>query len=174
MQTQFHSLAILENIVLQTSELTEPDFLVIAQLLFESNYSNLIPLTVQLLENLQTPEAICLLHSGVSKLGSPLIRGYSQIALFKLGKSSLPIGFHQFLQKSLRLSLINYEEVRDKKNIGIFTLQPEEKLRLVLTSLQVIASESCETSIDTLLQCIVNSHELNRYVLAGLLLQCIQ
>lgn len=169
-----NSLAILENIVLQTSELTEPDFLAIAQLLFESNYSSLIPLTVQLLENLQTPEAICLLQSGVSKLGSPLIRGYSQIALFKLGKSSLPSGFHQFLQKSLCLSLMNYEEVRDKKNIGIFTLQPEEKLRLVLTSLQVIASESCETSIDTLLQSIVNSHELNRYVLAGLLLQCIQ
>lgn len=169
-----NSLAILENIVLQTSELTESDFLVVAQLLFESNYSSLIPLTVQLLENLQTPEAICLLQSGVSKLGSPLIRGYSQIALFKLGQSSLPIGFHQFLQKTLRLSLVNYEEVRNKKNIGIFTLQPEEKLRLVLTSLQVIASESCETSIDTLLQSIVNSHELNRYVLAGLLLQCIR
>lgn len=169
-----NSLEILQNILLQTNALTESDFLGIAQLLFESNYASLIPLTVQLLENLQTPEAISLLESGVSKLGSPLIRGYSQIALFKLGKSSFPSSFCEFLQKSLQLSLVNYEEVRNKKNIGIFTLQPEEKLRLVLTSLQVIASESCESSIDILLQCIVNSHELNRYVLAGLLLQCIQ
>lgn len=171
---QRNSVNILENLLLQSSELTQSDFLSIAKFLFDSNYSTLIPLAVQLLENLQTPEAIELLECGVSKLGSPLLRGYSQIALFKLGKCSLSSNFHQFLQKSLQISLVNYEEVRNKKNIGIFTLQPEEKLRLVLTSLQVIASESSEESIDTLLQCIINSHELNRYVLAGLLLQCIQ
>ena len=139
--------AILENLILQTSELAEANFLSIAQFLLESNYSNLIPLTIQLLENLQTPEAINILESGVSKLGCPLIRGYSQIALFKLGRNPLSRSFHQFLENSLSLSLVNYEEIRNKKNIGIFTLEPEETLRLVLTSMQAIASESCESSI---------------------------
>lgn len=165
---------ILENLILQTSELTETNFLSIANFLLESNYSSLIPLTVQLLENLQTPEAISILESGVSKLGCPLIRGYSQLALFKLGRYPLSRSFHQFLENSLRLSLVNYEEIRNKKNIGIFTLQPEENLRLVLTCMQTIASESSESSIDILLQAARNSHELNRYILAGLLLQCIQ
>lgn len=168
------SAVILENLILQLSELTETNFLSVAQFLLESNYSSLIPLTVQLLENLHTPEAISILESGVSKLGCPLIRGYSQIALFKLGRCPLSRSFHQFLENSLRLSLVNYEEIRNKKNIGIFTLKPEETLRLVLTCMQAIASESCESSIDLLLQATRNSHELNRYILAGLLLQCIQ
>lgn len=168
------STVILENLILQASELTETNFLSIANFLLESNYSSLIPLTVQLLENLQTPEAISLLESGVLKLGCPLIRGYSQIALFKLGKYPLSRSFHQFLENSLRLNLVNYEEIRNKKNIGVFTLQPEENLRLVLTCMQAIASESCESSLDILLEVTRNSHDLNRYILAGLLLQCIQ
>lgn len=168
------SAAIVEKVILQTSELTEKDFLVVAHYLLESNYSSLIPLITQLLENLQTPEAISILEAGVSKLGCPLIRGYSQVALFKLGRYPLSRSLHQFLENSLRLSLVSYEEIRNKKNIGIFTLEPEENLRLVLTWMQAIASESCELSIDILLEAIRNSHELNRYILAGLLLQCIQ
>lgn len=169
-----NSVPILGNLLVQSSELTQSDFLTIAKFLLNSKNCTLIPLAVQILENLQTPEAIDLLEYGASALGNPLLRGYSQISLFKLGRYSLTPTFHQFLQKSLQISLVNYDEIRDTKNIGIFTLQPEEKLRLILTSLQVIASESCEESIDTLLQCLGNSHEMNRYVLAGLLLQCIQ
>lgn len=168
------SLSIIQNLLLQTSELPQSYFLHLAKFLLHSKNSTFLPLTVQLLENLQTPEAIALLEEGAGALGNPLLRGYSQIALYKLGRCSLPTSFHQFLQNSLQNSLVSYEEIRNKKNIGSFTLQPEEKLRLVLTSLQVIASESCEENIDRLLQCIVNSHALNRYVLAGLLLQCIR
>lgn len=171
---QRNSIQILENLLIQTSELAQSDFLIIAKFLLNSKCCSLIPLIVQLLENLQTPEAIDLLEYGASALGNPLLRGYSQISLFKLGRYSLPNTFRQFLQKSLQISLVSYEEIRNTKNIGMFTLQPEEKLRLILTSLQVIASESCEESIDTLLQCIGNSHELNRYLLAGLLLRSIQ
>lgn len=169
-----NSAHILEDLLLQSSELAQADFLILSKFLLSSKDSVLIPLVVQLLENLQTPESIELLEWGASALGNPLLRGYSQIALFKLGKSALTPTFHQFLQKALQISLVNYQEIRNTKNVGMFTLQPEEKLRLVLTSLQVIASESCEESIDTLLQCMGNSHELNRYVLAGLLLQCIR
>ena len=57
------TLALKEQILLEALELPDEAFLVIARKIFEHKQRDLIPITVRLLENMNTPGAIHLLQS---------------------------------------------------------------------------------------------------------------
>ena len=65
------SLSIREQILQDAVELPEKDFLTIAKILFDTNQNELIPLLVNLLEDLKTKESIELLKFYSQKAGAP-------------------------------------------------------------------------------------------------------
>ncbi|MBA3816308.1 MAG: HEAT repeat domain-containing protein, partial [Parachlamydiaceae bacterium] len=73
-----------EAIVVQSIELPEKYFIMLANAIFENQQNDLIPTLVEVLENHPTPEVIALLKKQQQKAGAPLIRNYCNLALYKL------------------------------------------------------------------------------------------
>lgn len=168
-----------ESILLQTIELPEEDFLSFAQLLFQEKQIDLIPSLCLLLENLETEEAALLLERESERIGSPLVRAYANLSLFRMGRGPL---FEERLidwvtreQKSPlievrpRLSLAYQQE-----NNSPFSLAPEDRSRLLIESIQAMAQRQDLMAIDLLLTLLKEGHRQNRYAAAGLLLRVIE
>lgn len=172
------TLSIKERILGQALNLEEPVFLKIAETLFASRQYALIPLLVHLLENLQTDGSLKLLEGQAEKIGAPLIRGYCQLALYRLGKDQKLEGrFFSWIDAEKKERLIQFRQILPwtvRENNFPFELTPEEKSRLLIESFEAIADRHDNKGIDFLLSAIKDGHELNRYALAGLLLRCIQ
>ncbi len=78
------TLNVKEHLLRECLELPEAQFLDIASFLFDYKQIDLIPLLISLLENLNTPEAIHLLETKAQNPGTPLIRIYCNLALYRL------------------------------------------------------------------------------------------
>ncbi|HPE85671.1 MAG TPA: HEAT repeat domain-containing protein, partial [Chlamydiales bacterium] len=75
-----------ERILQSTIELPEQNFLQIADIILNCRVIPLIPSLVHLLENKKNEGAIQLLKKHTNAIGSPLIRGYCNLVLFRLGE----------------------------------------------------------------------------------------
>ena len=172
------TLAIRRQILLDCMHLSEEEFLQMAELIFDSKQSDLIPTLVVLLENLQTPKAVDLLKRKVDQAGMPLIRAYCNLALFRMGKEgpceknltewitrhkdSEMIRFHPLVPLDQRMSASPHE------------LTPEDSSLLLIESYQTLSEKQHGSSIDVLLEAMRDGNPKNRYVLAGLLLRTLQ
>src|SRR5208283_1352707 len=78
------SLRVRQQILISALELPEKDFLELARAIFASRQHDLIPLTVRLLENLQSEAAIGLLKEEEQRLGAPYVRAWSCLGLYRL------------------------------------------------------------------------------------------
>ncbi len=167
-----------EKLLADCLELPERDFLYIAEQIFRSKQTELIPLLVNLLENLQTPAALQLLKEKAQAAGQPLLRIYCNLALFRLKQS----GPHEQIIREWLAHQKDTEMIRFRPTIpwsmrmidSHFELTPEESSRLLIEAYEAIADRHDEKSIDTLLEMIRTGHPNNRYVLAGLLIRAIQ
>lgn len=173
-----------EQLLRECIELPEENFLYLAEVLFSSGQTDLIPLLVRLLENLQTEKAIALLKAQAEKAGAPLSRAYCQLALLRLKQGDLyKQAILNWIHTKKKTEMIRFRPMLSQLTSGkthflekthSFELTPEEHSRLLIEAYQTIAMEHDEESIDMLLDGLKNGHPKNRPVLAGLLIQAIQ
>lgn len=168
-----------QQIVIQAIELPERSFLTLAKHIFETKQVDLVPLVVSLLENHQTPLALQFLKSKAEEAGSPHIRAYCTLALYRLRQP----GTHE---KALRdwISHFKKTEMIRFKPLARFDmrsytgtsyeLSPEESSRLLIEIYETLSHRHDPDSLDILLEGIKNGHPKNRYTLAGLLIQALQ
>jgi HEAT repeat protein len=175
------SLNIREQILRDCLELPEKDFLKVAALIFEHKQIDLIPLLVNLLENLQTKEALTLLEQNALAAGLPLVRTYCNLALFRLKHP----GHHEHSLKEWIKQKQETEMIQFRPLIpwnlrpadapaSSFELTPDESSRLLIEAYEALADRHDLEGIDCIIQGIRKGNPQNRYVLAGLLMRAIQ
>lgn len=172
------SIGMRESVLSKSLDLPEKDFLRIANTLLEVQQHDLIPLVVQLLENLGTQKAIELLKKYQQKIGAPLVRNYCNLALYRLNepgpygeilrnwvsqqKQTDIIQFRPFVPWELRMTDANYQ------------LTAQETSQLLIESVEALAKAQDVASMDALIDLIENGNQNNRYALAGLLIRALQ
>ena len=172
------SLSFREQVLKECLELKERDFLLLAQRIFDSRQTELIPLLVHLLENIQTEEAIGLLKKKAQMAGAPLLRAYCHLSLYRLKQP----GPHEkmvraWISENKTTDLIRFRDPIpwDMRVLSSpFELTPEESSNLLVESYQALADRHDEQSLDILLEVIKEGNQTNRYALAGLLLRAVQ
>lgn len=161
-------------------EFPPDNFLKIANYLFDSKQSDLIPHLIALVENLQTPEAIDLLKTKAQTAGAPLTRTYCNLALLRLKNGDLyKAAVLNWIAMKKNTEMFRFRpmlpwNVKISEKASVFELTPEEHSRLLIECYQTIALEHDEQSIDIILEGLKSGHYKNRPVLAGLLIQAIQ
>jgi len=172
------TLSIREQLLLESMNLPPEVFLQIAERIFMSRQTDLVPALVMLLQNLQTPESIALLQKYANATGLPLTRAYCHLALFRAGKE----GAHEeylktWIARNKDSEMIQFRPLvpLDKRlNDSPYELTPEDSSRLLIEVFEALAERQHESSIDILLDTMLNGNPKNRYVLAGLLLRSLQ
>jgi HEAT repeat protein len=173
-----YSIAIREHILRESLLLPEDSFLAIARLIFTRQQNDLVPTTITLLENLQTPGAKQVLIEGTSKNGAPLIRDYCNLALSRL-KVEGPYEEYtnRWLMQQKGAELIRLRPILPWKvrlESDQFALTPEETSKLLIDTYLAIASRRSELSINLLLEAIQLGNPINRYALMGLLMRATE
>ncbi len=166
-----------QETLLQSVELGNDLFLQIAKLIFISRQHDLIPLLVQLLENVNTEDVKILLKEQSNHVGAPFIRGYCNLALFRIDKSpEYEEKVFAFLKNAKNADIIRINQGSNRLEAIEYTpfqLNPEETSMLLIEAFQTLSNRHEEKSIDLLLSTLKNGEEKNRYVIAGLLANAI-
>jgi HEAT repeat protein len=173
------ALSVREYLLRLCLELPESSFLKIAHGLFETKQNDLIPLLVDLLENLNTEGALKLLKEKSQTTGAPLIRAYCSLALFRLRQEGpYEKQLLEWMEKRKESELIRFRPMALRSSMRLpecsFDLTPEENSRLLIDALEAFANLHEEKGIDLLFSLIQNGNPKNRPILAGLLLRTIQ
>jgi len=172
------TLAVREQLLREAIHLPEEAFLKIADVIFMSKQSDLIPALVSLLETLQTPKTLALLMKHAQAAGLPLIRAYCNLALYRMGKEG---PYEDYLKKWISRNK-DSEMIRFRPLVPIdkrlqdspHQLTPEDSSRVLIDTYQALAEKQQISSLDILLDAIRGGNPKNRYVLAGLLLRALQ
>lgn len=174
------TLLLREHILQEMIELPETAFLSLAQTLFAVKQRDLIPLLVRLLENLNSPRACALLKQQSERVGSPFIRNYCHLALYRMGKGEEhATALFAWMNQQKACPLFRFRPPLSWTERGSYQreynqLTPEETSRLVLETFEALASHHDPKSLDLILGSMQFGHEKNRYALAGLLLKVLQ
>ncbi len=162
-----------ESILEKAQNLSENDFLQLAELLLLTQQNDLVPVAIELVEDLETPKAIQLLMKYQQMIGAPLIRQYCNLALYRL-KEPGPYGdqLRQWVQSWGHREFIHFRPFTPwsagKNN---YELTPEETSRLLIESFEAFTINQDDQGITALLKAIRDGHQTNKYALAGLLLR---
>jgi HEAT repeat protein len=176
---QAATLGFREQVLQECLELPEADFLKLAERIFRSQQTELIPLLVSLLENMRTPQALALLKEEAHRTGAPLIRAYCNLSLFRLReKGPYEKRVYEWIRQKREGDLIRFRQTstqspRFNKETP-FDLSPEESSRLLIESYQAISDHHESRGIDLLVEALKSTNTGNRPVIAGLLLRAIQ
>lgn len=165
-----------ESILMKTRELNAVDFIDLATKIFNSQQNELIPMTIELLEEMNTEESIRCLKIHQQKLGAPLIRNYCNLALYRLGESG-PYGdqLRQWVRNQSQSDLIQFRDFNPSElNQSSYTLTPIETSRLLIESFEAFAAHQDKLGIELLIEVIATGHQKNKYALAGILLRATQ
>jgi len=167
-----------EQMLTACLELPEDHFLKVAEKIFLNHELDLVPLLVQLLENLHTEKALFLLKRHAEHAGAPLIRSYCNLALFRLKeKGPYEARLRHWIRRVQSDEMVKFRTSLPwhlRKNSSQYELTPEESTRLLLEAYQALADRHDEKGIEILLQGIKQGHPKNRYALAGLLIHTLQ
>lgn len=172
------SLGVREDALIQAMELPEKDFLQLAQMVFEKQQNDLIPVLVECLETLRTPDAIALLKREQQRAGAPLIRNYCNLALYRM-KEEGPYAenLKVWVARQNQEELIRFRtwlpwDVREEDST--YELTPNETSKLLIESFETMALQQDESGITILLDTIQYGNEKNKYALTGLLMRASQ
>lgn len=172
------SLAIREQILQDCIELDETHFLKIAKLICENDQNDLIPHLIDLLENLQTDSTIAFLKQEAQKPGSPLIRDYCNLALFRLKEPGPYENYlYSWVEQNHNNDIIRLKSVSNPKfftSTNHYELTLPEKSRLLIDIYSALFSTREEKNIKAVIEAIKNTKPKNRYALSGLLLQATE
>lgn len=171
-----------ENLNLKESFLTKvkhhstPHFITLANQIFDGQQNELVPITVELLEELNSEEALNCLKAHHQQLGAPLIRHYCNLALYRLNeKGPYAELLRQWVKTQSKTEFILLKPI-DPWEIGEdnYSLRPEENSKLLIEVFEAFASHQDALGIETLIEAIASGHPKNKYALAGLLLRATQ
>lgn len=172
------TLAVRSQILMDCMHLPEGEFTTLAEWLFNSKQSDLIPTLVSLLENLQTPDAIALLKRKAQAAGMPLIRTYCTLALYRMNQpGDYEASLVNYIERNKNSELIRFKPlVPLDQRIGesLHELTPEDSSRLLIETFGALSEKQRESSLNILLDAMQNGNPKNRCVLAGLLLRTLQ
>ncbi len=166
-----------QQLLIQSMELKESEFLEVAQFIFEHEILDLIPPLVHLLENYHSQETIEMLKKMAQKVGSPRTRLYCLIALARLKNTTFYDQFFDWLQNQNQQSIIqlNAFDTQDsnQKNIDRFFLTPDENSQLLIEAYETLVYLHDEKCFSILLNALLHAPKENHPVLAGLLLKAL-
>jgi HEAT repeat protein len=171
------SLRIRESLLTRAAKLPEEAFLHLIRALFEQEQRDLIPCAVHLLEQSPSQRAIELLKEQEERIGSPFIRAWCQIALFRLQEEGpyqerVCSIIKNFKETSLLQArpLIPWVEtwVESREPISITY---EESSQLLIEAFIALAERQEEQAVRLLLQSCRDAHPETRFLLAGLLMR---
>lgn len=172
------SLSMREHLLKEALHLPEESFLTLARQIFNRQQNDLIPVLINLLENLQTPQAISLLKEGSQKLSAPLIRDYCHLALYRIGQEGpYETYINNWVMKQKHADIIRLRPLLPwtyRMDESDYTLSPEETSRLLIDTFISIANRRDEASISFLLAAIQEGNPQNRYALMGLLMRATE
>ena len=172
------SLQIKEMLLKQAIELNEDSFLSLAEEIFNNNQNDLVPYLCHLLSNLNSDKAIEFLKNYSVKTGSPLVRDYCNLTLYRM---NIEGPYFEYLKKWLhlnsgqeliRLKPFTPDKVRYDKSQ--YSLSPEESSFLLVEMLSVLGEKHSIEGIMLLLDCLKTTNNFNRYPLAGILLRATE
>lgn len=171
------SLTIREDLLEKAIDLPERDFLKLAKAIFMHQQNDLVPLTVELLEMLNTPNAIALLKLHQQQIGAPLIRNYCNLALYNL-KEPGPFGenIRSWISNMQNEELIRFRPFLPRELLeheDHYELTPQDNSSLLIASFESFVINKDERGIEILLDAIQNGNDKNKYALAGLLMRAI-
>ncbi len=173
------TLSFIDEVITATLELPEDSFLEIANEILSRKGSHSVALLMHLLENIKSEKVISLLKKKSQEVGSPLIRGYASLALYRLGEGpSFRTAFLNWLKTQKGEQLIEFKPMmdrgaRDDQVISNYQLSPEDRSALLIESFDTLAVKHELEGIYLLLEAMRDGHPKNRYALAGLLLKSI-
>lgn len=173
------SLHLREALLAKAVELPERDFLALANAIFDTQQSDLIPMLAEVLENHPTPAVINLLKKHQQKVGAPLVRNYCNLALYRL-KEPGPYAQNllDWVTQQQNIDLIRFRPMVPidfhNDNEAAFDLTPQETSRLLVDAFESFASSQDDKGIDILISVIQNGNPKNKYALIGLLMRAIQ
>ena len=130
------SLNLRKQLLIQCLELPEQEFLYIAKRIFDARQYDLVPPLTSLLENHQTEETLRLLKHKTHQAGSPHIRAYCNLSLYRLNQvGPYEQAIHDWIIQSqanemirFRPSIPSYMHHTDSP----YQLHPEESSRLLI------------------------------------------
>lgn len=150
-------------------------FLEIAEELLARQERPLIPLTVRLLENEQSAEALRLLKRYAQRVGAPLTRQACQLALFRLGEPGRYREWvSEWVSEQAERALISLAPVLPwevHRQNAPYELSPSEESRLLFEGLDALAQQQDADSIALLVEMLSRGNPKNRPAIAGLLLR---
>ena len=155
---------------------SEKHFIHLAHQIFTQQQNNLIPLTVELLEDLGTPAAINCLKEHQQQLGAPLVRHYCNLALYRLQEPGpYAAQLRLWVKKQNQSELIRFKPFNAwELGRNPHQLSPEETSQLLIQSFEAFAINQDSEGIETLIEAMIDGNVKNRYALAGLLLRATQ
>jgi len=165
-----------ESLLETLSEISPPHFFALANQIFVKQQNDLVPHTVELLENLGNEEAITCLKKHQQQFGAPLIRQYCNLALYRLREPGpYALQLRQWVKNQCKTELIRFKPFCPWQfNRNCHTLTPEETSQLLIKAFETFASQQDAPGVETLIEAIATGHEKNKYALAGLLLRASQ
>lgn len=171
------SLNIREAALAKAVELPEHDFIALANIIFEKQQNDLIPVLVDVLVNHPTPAVIDLLKKHQQKAGAPLVRNYCNLALYRL-KQEGPYAenLRLWVTQQQNVDLIRFRTLLpwDIRESEPFLLTPQETSRLLVQSFEAFVASQDDKGIDILISLIQTGNSKNKYALIGLLMRAIQ
>lgn len=165
-----------ESILQKVREQSEARFIALAHQIFSKQQNDLIPKTVELLQELGTAEAIECLKQHHQQLGAPLVRHYCNLALYRLQEPG-PYGeqLRQWVKAQSQTELIRFQPLSPWKwEETSYALTPEETSKLLIDAFEAFTIQQDTQGIETLIEAIATGHAKNKYALAGLLLRATQ
>lgn len=172
------SRALREQTLTNCIDLPEKLFLGIVGAVLEKPQLDLVPLAALLLQNKATDEAIAILKKGQNKIGTPLVRNYCTLALFKMGldgpyrdKISRWVSEQDNIPVIQFRPVVPWEYCRE----GLCAeVTPQEMTQLYISCIEELATAQDPRGVVALLTAIKNGHPKNRFALAGLLLRATE
>lgn len=168
-----------EDILQKCLDLTEDAFLEIANYIIEHKQHHLVPSLVRHISNLGTPKAIEFLNQRANQIGSPFIRAYCSLALYRMGENPHNRAlFLKWLERQKMPGLIEFKPMLDRgaredKTTSNYILSPKETTSLLIESYDALATRHDLDGITLILKAMKEGHEKNRFALAGLLLKSL-
>lgn len=157
-------------------ELSTDRFIELAHKIFNMQQNDLVPKTVELLEDLGTEKAIDCLKQHHQQLGAPFVRHYCTLALYNLQEPG-PYGeqLRKWIKSECQTEFIRFQPFNHwELGKDSYTLTPEETSKLLIDVFEAFAIHQDSAGIETLVEAIAIGHSKNKYALAGLLLRATQ
>lgn len=172
------SLQIKMGILKDTLDVDTGKFLNLAKYIFNNNHLDLIPYLTKLLISLNDKNSINLLKINAQRSGAPLIRNYSNLALFRLKeKGPYFVNIKKWLYDKCQDQLIelkSFESNKMKYEKSQYELSPMDSANFFLESLSALAENHNLESTLLILDILKKTKKVNKGPIAGILLRATE